>query len=192
MANITVENIANSIWKGALHFTQGRAGMQPKYFVIHVMDGTLLGTDAWFNDPQCQASAHSGIGANGEVHDYVHSADSAWHCGVQNTIGATFDRFEKTSDGRLISPNYYTLGLEHEGHPNIEISEAAYAASASKIKFWSLKFNIPIIRKNFIRHSEIYAGHNCPNLAVNLDKLCALAQSAEPIYPESKQISPIA
>ena len=180
--------IQNSIWKGALHFTPGRFGFQPEYFVIHVTDGdTIAGTDSWFLDPRSAASAHSGIGENGEVHDYVHSSDSAWHCGVLNTKGATFKGFKYTADGKLISPNFYTLGLEHAGHPSKEISDKMYAASARKIKFWSEKFGIPITRGRFVRHSEIYPLHNCPNKAVDLDKLCALAINAAPIYPEGQQ-----
>lgn len=177
---------AVSIWKGALRFKAGRNGYKPEYFVIHVMAGTLKGTAAWFNDKRCMASAHSGVGNNGEVHDYVHSADTAFHAGVSNTKGATFKHFKYTPSGVLINPNYYTLGLEHEGTGEVEISEAAYKASAGKIKFWSIKFGIPITRDRFVKHSEIYPGHNCPNKAVDLDKLCELAKITAPLYPESK------
>lgn len=190
--------MTNSIWKGALRFNTGRVDVLgnthlPEFFVIHVTDGdTIAGVDTWFNQPACQASAHSAIGENGEVHDYVHSGDTAWHAGISTTKGAKWDKFKYYNNGVFISPNLYTLGLEHVGRPNKEISEVQYAASAQKIKFWSEKFGIPITRDRFVAHSDIYPLHCCPNLAVNIDKLCALAQNAIAIYPEGYQPPPIA
>ncbi len=185
----TTNNQINPVfskWKGAIYFTSGRAGMNPEYFVIHVMDGTLQGTDQWFNNAQSHASAHSGIGSNGEVHDYVHSTDSAWHAGASTNQGAKWKGFKFAPNGKLINPNLYTLGIEHEGRPNKEITEAAYLASAGKIKYWALRYNIPLTRDRFVAHSDIYPGHNCPNMAVNIDKLFKLVLTAAPIYPETK------
>ena len=41
-------------WIGAhqLNFSRGRAGYNPEAVVIHIMDGSLIGTDSWFNDPR--------------------------------------------------------------------------------------------------------------------------------------------
>ena len=63
------------------NFTQGRRTYRPEAIVIHVMDGTLKGTDGWFSSPLSQVSAHYGIGRNGEVHQYVEEIDTAWHAG---------------------------------------------------------------------------------------------------------------
>jgi hypothetical protein len=35
-----------------LNFSEGRAGGRPEAIVIQVRDGTLAGTDCWFNDPR--------------------------------------------------------------------------------------------------------------------------------------------
>lgn len=172
----------NSKWIGSPNFSKGRYNYVPEYIVIHIMAGTLVGTDAWFNNTKSGVSAHSGIGSKGEVHDYVHSTDKAWHAGVFNTRGASFDGF-KFNSGKLVDPNLYTLGLEHEGQNDVEITEACYLASARKIKYWSERFNIPIDAEHIISHSSIYPGHSCPNKGVNIPKLIELAKVADPIYP---------
>lgn len=164
---------------GAKHFTPGRAGMKPEYIVIHIMEGTLTGTDAWFNDDRCQASAHVGIGTNGEVHRYVKDEDSAWGCGVYNTIGATFKGFKLTEDGKLISPNYYTLNLEHEGTHDIVISDTAMRTSAKQIVEWANKYNIPIDADHIVSHKSIYPGHDCPDKAIDINQLIARAKGIQ-------------
>ena len=42
--------------------------------VEHVMQGSLTGTDHWFQNPNAQVSAHFGIGKDGSVHQYVDTA----------------------------------------------------------------------------------------------------------------------
>ncbi|MGD1220011.1 N-acetylmuramoyl-L-alanine amidase [Streptomyces krungchingensis] len=45
---------------------------------VHIMDGTLPGTDSWFRNPKAQASAHFGTGKAGELYQWVDTADRAW------------------------------------------------------------------------------------------------------------------
>lgn len=56
--------------------------MNPEAIVVHIMDGSLSGTDAWFASQASEVSAHYGIGKAGEVHQYVEEADTAFHCGT--------------------------------------------------------------------------------------------------------------
>lgn len=46
--------------------------------VIHIMDGTLAGTDSWFRNPDAQASSHFGTGKDGTIYQWVDTADRAW------------------------------------------------------------------------------------------------------------------
>jgi N-acetylmuramoyl-L-alanine amidase len=46
--------------------------------VLHVMEGTIDGSDSWFRNPQAQASAHFGTGKDGRVYQWVDTADKAW------------------------------------------------------------------------------------------------------------------
>ena len=114
------------------NFTQGRRTYRPEAVVIHVMDGTLKGTDSWFSSPLSQVSAHYGIGRNGEVHQYVEEIDTAWHAG--RIHDPTWPLIKKTSDGMYINPNYYTIGVEHEGNEQSEWTDTMYATSAEMIR----------------------------------------------------------
>jgi hypothetical protein len=46
--------------------------------VIHIMAGTLAGTDSWFRNSAAQASSHFGTGKAGALYQWVDTADRAW------------------------------------------------------------------------------------------------------------------
>ncbi|MFI5676769.1 N-acetylmuramoyl-L-alanine amidase [Streptomyces cellulosae] len=46
--------------------------------VVHIMAGTLAGTDSWFRNSQAQASSHFGTGKAGALYQWVDTADRAW------------------------------------------------------------------------------------------------------------------
>ena len=46
--------------------------------VVHVMQGTLEGTDAWFHNKDSQVSAHFGVGREGEIYQWVALDRVAW------------------------------------------------------------------------------------------------------------------
>ncbi|MGW9170162.1 peptidoglycan-binding protein [Streptomyces decoyicus] len=46
--------------------------------VVHIMAGTLAGSDSWFRNPKAQASSHFGTGKKGELYQWVDTADRAW------------------------------------------------------------------------------------------------------------------
>lgn len=157
------------------NFTSGRKGYTPITIVIHIMEGSLLGTDSWFKSTTSQVSAHYGIGTSGEVHQYVKETDTAWHAG---RVSSPSWRLIKTSGGAFINPNYYTIGIEHEGSTDTEWSDAMYNASSEMVKSISSRWNIPLDRDHVIGHHEIYAVKTCPGHKVDLNKLIALASGS--------------
>ncbi|MFD7611000.1 peptidoglycan-binding protein [Streptomyces sp. NPDC059828] len=59
------------------NFTDG--GQDAVYgVVIHIMDGSLGGTDSWFRNPEAEASSHFGTGRSGQLYQWVDTADRAW------------------------------------------------------------------------------------------------------------------
>ncbi|MFJ1789553.1 peptidoglycan-binding protein [Streptomyces anulatus] len=46
--------------------------------VVHIMAGTLAGTDSWFRNPAARASSHFGTGRNGALYQWVDTANRAW------------------------------------------------------------------------------------------------------------------
>lgn len=160
------------VWKGSPNMWFGREGHKPEAIVIHIMDGTLSGTDAWFMNPQSNVSAHYGIGKAGEVHQYVKEENSAWHSG----------RVEKPTWSGLknnINPNRYTIGIEHEGTAKTQWSDAMKRASAKLIAEICKRWDIQLDRNHIIGHNEInsVSRAHCPSSQPGIiDELISLAR----------------
>jgi len=97
------------IFKPSPNFVTGRQGYTPIAIVIHIMEGTIGGTDSWFGSPKSQVSAHYGVGTNGEVHRYVLETNVAWHAGRVNN--PTWKLIKTGGNGYVINPNLYTVGI---------------------------------------------------------------------------------
>ena len=170
------------VWKGAnpANFQPGRpSGYHPEAIVIHIMDGTLAGTDSWFNDARAQVSAHYGVGNAGEVHSYVKETDTAFHAG-------TVDRPSWKLLKAGVNPNFYTVGIEHEG-----LSAEAYpwpdaqlSASLALARQIGARWNIPLDADHIVPHHEIRAGKTCPGVNFNLaDYVRRLGAAPAPPQP---------
>jgi len=155
------------------NFSKGRSGYKPEMVVVHIMEGSLTGTDGWFQNTASKVSAHYGIGVNGDVHQYVQESDVAWHAG----------RVDKPTVALKpgVNPNLYTIGIEHEGKVTSVWSKEMKQASASLIKDICTRHNIPIDRQHIVGHREIYSVKTCPgNLAI-VDELISLAKGSHDI-----------
>ena len=160
-----------AIWKGAhpRNFHAGREGRRPEAIVIHVMDGSLAGTGAWFNNPGARVSAHYGIGKDGQVHQYVRESDAAFHVG---TVDRPIWPGIRLEQGKVVNPNLYTIGIEHEGRgaslalwPG-KMRAASLALAADIVRRWS----IPIDDLHIIPHCAIRRSKpDCPGKGLDLD-----------------------
>ena len=169
-------------WIGSPHRYKGREGFRPEAVVIHIIEGSLAAADSWFLAPESKVSAHYGVGRTGEVHQYVGEADTAFHAG----------RVWKAKWGRLkprVNPNLYTIGIEHEGRGASEWPDAMYESSARLIADVCTRWSIPIDREHIVGHREIYGRKTCPNDAVDLDRLIAMARRAA-VAPERYNFIP--
>ena len=171
----------NTIWKGSPNFWAGRQGQKPEAIVIHIMAGTLVGTDSWFNNVKSQVSAHYGIGKNGEIHQYVKEEDSAWHAGIVSNPNWLL---LKPSN---INPNLYTIGIEHEGSESDVWTEQMKNASAAMIRNICIRWQIPIDRNHVIGHYQLSSKKpNCPAINKNIiDELIAIAAAQQQSAPPS-------
>lgn len=99
-------------WIGSPNHYNGRNGHTVTHITLHIMVGHLAGTDSVFLNPNSQASAHYGIGANGSVHQYVSEDDGSY------------------SDANFASNNS-TISIEHEGGmAGVPCTQACMDASA--------------------------------------------------------------
>lgn len=144
-------------WIGSPNHQKGRGGETPKIVVLHVMAGTLAGTDAWFQNPKSLVSSHYGIGLDGTVHQYVAETDTAWANGrALNPTSAIV----KAKGG---NPNAYSISIEHEGNDLSKGTTAQWDASRAIIDEICERWKIPKDREHVIGHYEIFSGKpNCP------------------------------
>lgn len=99
-------------WVGSPNHYAGRCGYTITHITLHIMVGHLAGTDSVFTNANSQASAHYGIGAGGEIHQYVSESDGSY------------------SDANYISNNS-TVSIEHEGGmAGVPCTQACMDASA--------------------------------------------------------------
>lgn len=162
-----------------------RKGHSIQIIVVHIMDGTLAGTDSWFATPLSQVSSHYGIGLNGEIHQYVKDDKEAW----------TEGNIRNPSAKILIpnvNPNLYCLSIENEGHDISKAPMMQLNCLVELIKSLSLKYSIPMDRNHIIGHFEIdsVVKNNCPSPDHSImDKIVAMCLQDEMVtiqIPKSK------
>jgi N-acetylmuramoyl-L-alanine amidase len=86
--------------------------------VVHTMEGTLKGTDGWFNNPDNDdSSAHYGVGLQGQAHQYVALENGAW------------------GNGRLEPGNHWApkFGTENPNHRSISIETEDNGSGATAV-----------------------------------------------------------
>ncbi|MBZ5569150.1 MAG: N-acetylmuramoyl-L-alanine amidase [Acidobacteriia bacterium] len=154
-------------WIGcaATNFSKGRPSpYRPEAIVIHIIVGSLRSADQHFNDPNSRVSAHYGVGKNGEVHQYVDESDTAFRAGI--VVRPTWTLIKPN-----VNPNYYTIGIEHEGLPGKEDAwtDAQVATSSALVGEIARRWNISVDRSHIIGHREIRASKTCPGDWIDLD-----------------------
>lgn len=166
-------------WKGAAvgNWHVGRGGHRSVGVVIHLMDGSLVGTDTWFNTtPEKRGSggtsAHYGIGKNGEIHQYVEEADTAYHAGEMHPNPPTLMLLKRFPN---VNPNAILIGIEHEGRVDDEWTEAMIEASAGLIADICKRQGISIDRQWIVKHHEIKDTKACPGPKCPIDLIVARA-----------------
>lgn len=163
--------------------TAGRGTQKPEVIVLHVMDGTLTGTDFWFASSESQVSAHYGIGKDGEVHQYVKEENQAWANGrVQNP---SFKLYKPN-----VNPNSYTISIEHEGTATSVWPKEMKEASAKLIKEIAERWNIPIDRDHVIAHYQVFSKKpNCPDKAHKIvDEIVEMAKGGQSVQDGIKRV----
>ena len=159
------------MWKPSPNYTDGRQGHAPVGIVVHIMQGSMSDTDSWFTTTKSRVSAHYGIAASGEVHQYVAEGDSAWHAG--RVYEPTWPLLKPG-----VNPNLYTIGIEHEGQSGSAWPDAQFQTSAALIAEIATRWAIPLDRDHIVQHADIYGLKPfCPGGGVNLDELIARARA---------------
>jgi N-acetyl-anhydromuramyl-L-alanine amidase AmpD len=95
-----------------------------KFIVIHVESGTESGTNAWFQNPKAQVSAHFGVAKTGQVFQFVDTDETAWA--------------EAELNGESIS-------IEHEGLSGQNLTPQQIAADKELLEWIYATYKIPLV-----------------------------------------------
>jgi N-acetyl-anhydromuramyl-L-alanine amidase AmpD len=112
------------------------------------------------------------IGKSGEIWQFVHPDDTAWHAGV--SMNPTWQNLKHN-----VNPNFYTIGIEHEGFTGEKWTASMIESSANLIAKLCKDYNIPCNDKFIIGHNQINSinRNNCPGNGVDLPSLINKAKN---------------
>lgn len=138
------------------NFHRGRPfGLRPEAIVVHIIDGSFAAGESVFRNPATQKSAHYAVSWTGSADQFVDENDTAFHAGI--VVNPTWPLLKPR-----INPNFYTIGIEHEGRPDDVWPEAQLSASATLIGEIATRWGIPLDESHVIRHHQIRASKTCP------------------------------
>lgn len=151
-------------WDASPNFSS-RSGRKPIAIVNHITAGSMPGCLSWLKNPSAQASAHYIVTRSGEIYQLVKDENAAWHAGAVNK--PSWSLYDGTN------PNRYTIGIEHEGQPNVALTEAQYQATLQLHRELINKHSIPIDTEHIIGHYRIDSVNrpNCPGPKFPWDRL---------------------
>lgn len=139
------------------NYATGRGGRKPDVIVIHVMDGSMAGSDNWFRNADSEKSSHYGVSKTGEVVQWVQDGDTAWHAGTMHKPSAAL-----VKERAPLNPNKYTIGIECEGKGADEPTPELLDALVGLVKQLAAVHGIPLDREHIIGHREIRSDKTCP------------------------------
>jgi N-acetylmuramoyl-L-alanine amidase CwlA len=154
------------------NFRSGRPlDMKPEAIVIHIAVGSLRSVDAQFNDPNSHVSAHYCVGKTGEIHQYVQEIDTAFHAGI--VVNPTWPLLKAN-----VNPNFYTIGIEHEGLPDDVWPDVQINTCAALVGEIAQRWNITLDDLHVIRHHQIRASKTCPGSFITIAEILKRVPSA--------------
>lgn len=91
--------------------------------VLHIMEGTLTGTDSWFHNSQAQASSHFGTGKDGRLWQWVDSSRVAWAEAAGNSAW---------------------ISIENEGHGGDRLTDDQLDRCAQVLAWAHTEYGVPL------------------------------------------------
>lgn len=144
----------------------------PRLIVVHIMQGTLAGTDSWFRNPAAEVSAHFGTGQHGALYQWVDTANKAWHCDNGNGVA---------------------IGVENEGHSGDRLTDAQLQRNAQVLAWAHSTHGIPLRRAHSTSDSGLawhgmggaYWGNHpsCPGAPIVAQLNEIVSRAREVIFP---------
>lgn len=143
------------------NYTKGRTQKVNKIVDHHAATTDFDGIGRTFRNKNRNASAHYGVGRNGNVDQYVAESDMAWHAGTKDP---------KTN------PNPSSIGIEHvnkKGAPSWEIDEQTFKTTI-ELHYDIAKRHglLPLVPgKNLFQHKNFAATYCAGRVGDNLQRI---------------------
>lgn len=162
-----------------------RNGFKPELVVVHCTEGHFPTDLEYLRNPNPggsvgPVSAHFLIAPNGDIHELVDVANTAWHAGrVMNPT-------VPLKPG--INPNLYSIGIETSVKPGGNATPEQLISLKELVRGLGTKYTIPLDRNHVIGHRDIFSAKVCPgtiNIYDILDKTPEL--KVEPKKPSKKE-----
>jgi len=169
-----------TVWIGCAksNFYADRHGFSPKAIVVHTLDDELAGGEAVLLDPTSRLSVHYIVSLVGDVFQYVHETDTAFHAGI--VVNPSWPLLQEG-----VNPNFYTIGIALEGRAGDPHSEAQLSAAAALILEIAARWDIPLDSDHVVEHKAIRASKNCPGSGLDLAKLLARIPRSSAASPQA-------
>jgi N-acetyl-anhydromuramyl-L-alanine amidase AmpD len=114
--------LSSATWRPiSINYTSG--GIAPRMVIVHIMVGTLTGTDGWFRNPAARVSAHFGTSKDGRLYQWVDTSNKAWHA---------------------MSANGFAIGVESEGSPPDKLTDKQLQRTAEVLAWAHKVHGIPL------------------------------------------------
>ena len=139
-----------------------RYGYTPQLLVVHIMAGSLVGTESWFQNPASQVSSHYGIGLDGSVVQFVDESKSAW---TEGNVRNPSAKLLKKILGIYVNPNWYSLSVENEGFDLSKAPVTQLNALTALLSSLCDKYHIPADSDHILGHFNIdsVVKNSCPS-----------------------------
>lgn len=172
---------AGNFREGRTDERTGRA-WTPDVIVIHVTEGSAASALDWFADPASHVSSHYLVKKDGGIVPLVPEGDTAFVNGVVDR-----PRSEIVTGRPAVNPNFYTIGIEHEGSGREPLTDAQREASGELIADIAARRGIPIDSDHVIPHNWIRRSKSCPG-AIDVADLIVEAESAALARPDPPRV----
>ena len=152
--NMNVEHLPSPYYSS-------RRGNRVNGIVLHIMQGSLEGTAAWFRNPKNKynTSAHYLFGRDGRVIQMVDESKAAHHAGnIYNPSENAKRMLKEKFWGGYINPNWHTIGFECEGVEGTSTdvwSEPMMDSLVTMTKEVAVRHEIQIDNVHVLDHQDI-------------------------------------
>ena len=144
------------------HKFPGRSGKRPLAIVLHIQEGTTMGSLNWWASGNADASSTVMVQRDGGLLRVIPEADGPWTNGDANKPSAKGQALITRSGGGNL--NLVTLSIEMEGYSGERLAEGPLVTICWQVTEWMARYGLTL--DDVYRHADINSvtRGNCPGV----------------------------